>query len=81
VHKEGVTKAEFVKKIQERIKNQIEKYMKHSNKGKREMTFEEGDWVWLHLRRDRFPNSRKSKLIPRGDDPFQVLKKINNNAY
>jgi len=21
----------------------------------REMIFEEGDWVWLHLRKDRFP--------------------------
>ena len=35
----------------------------------------------LHLRKDRFPNQRKSKLSPRGDGPFQVLKKINNKAY
>jgi len=85
VHKEGVTKAEFVKKMHERIKNkiqqQIEKYRKHSNKGKREVIFEEGDWVWLYLRKDKFPNQRKSKLSPRGDGPFQVLKRINNNAY
>ena len=85
VHKEGVTKARFVKKMHEKIKNkiqqQIEKYMKHNNKRKREVIFEEGDWVWLHLRKDRFPNQRKSKLSPRGDGPFQVLKRINNNAY
>jgi len=47
VHKKEVTKAKFVKKMHEMIKNQIqnqiEKYMKHSNKGKREMVFEEGD--------------------------------------
>jgi len=55
--------------------------MKHNNKGKREIIFEEGDLVWLHLRKDRFPTKRKSKLSPRGDGPFQVLKKINNNAY
>jgi len=71
--------------MHERIKNkihtQIEKYIKHSNKGKREMVFEEGDWVWFHHRKDRFPNQRKSKISPRGDGPFQVLKKINNNAY
>nr|KYP31119.1 hypothetical protein KK1_048940 [Cajanus cajan] len=36
---------------------------------------------WLHLRKDRFPTQRKSKLNPRGDGPFHVLKKINNNAY
>ena len=35
----------------------------------------------LHLRKDRFPTKRKSKLSPRGDGPFQVLKRINNNAY
>jgi len=85
VHKEGVTKVEFFKKMHKRIKEQIqqqtEKYLKHNNKGKREMIFEEGDWVWLHLRKDRFPTKRKSKLSPREDDPFQVLKRINNNAY
>ena len=85
VHKEGITKAKFVKKMHERIKTQIqlqtEKYVKHSNKGKREIVFDKGDWVWLHLRKDRFPTKRKSKLSPRGDGPFQVLKRINNNAY
>ena len=37
--------------------------------------------MWLHLRKDRFPQQRKSKLSPRGDGPFQVLQKINDNAY
>ena len=41
----------------------------------------EKDWVWLHLRKDRFPTKRKSKLNPRGDGAFQVSKRINNNAY
>ncbi|XP_017416426.2 uncharacterized protein LOC108327205, partial [Vigna angularis] len=37
--------------------------------------------VWLHLRKERFPSQRKSKLSPRGDGPFKVVKKINDNAY
>ena len=45
------------------------------------MIFEEGDWVWLYLRKDRFPKQRKSKLSPRGDGPFKVLKRVNDNAY
>jgi len=85
VHKEGVIKADFVKKIHEKVKLQIqqqnEKYAKYNNKRKREIIFEEGDLVWLHLRKDRFPTKRKSKLSPRGDGPFQVLKEVNNNAY
>ena len=37
--------------------------------------------MWLHLRKDCFPDERKSKLAPRGDGPFKVLKRINDNAY
>ena len=40
-----------------------------------------GDWVWLHLRKERFPQARKNKLSPRGDGPFQVLERIGDNAY
>jgi len=45
------------------------------------MVFEPGDWVWVYLRKDRFPSQRKSKLQPRGDRPFKVLERINDNAY
>ena len=34
-----------------------------------------------HFRKDRFPNLRKSKLLPREGGPYQILAKINNNAY
>jgi len=33
------------------------------------------------MRKERFSSQRKSKLQPRGDGPFQVLSKINDNAY
>jgi hypothetical protein len=33
------------------------------------------------MRNERFPDHRKSKLQPRGDGPFQILERINDNAY
>ena len=48
---------------------------------KHPMIFNTEDLVWLHLRKDRFPNERKSKLLPRADGPFKVLARYNNNAY
>jgi translation initiation factor IF-1 len=84
-HKDGNAKAELVRKLHEKIKLQIEKknesYAKSANKGRKKVTFEPGDWVWIHMRKERFPSQRKSKLMPRGDGPFQVVAKVNDNAY
>ncbi|WVZ76013.1 LOW QUALITY PROTEIN: hypothetical protein U9M48_024018 [Paspalum notatum var. saurae] len=51
------------------------------SKGRKHITFAPGDMVWLHLRKDRFPTLRRSKLMPRAAGPFKVLTKINDNAY
>ena len=45
------------------------------------MVFNIGDQVWLHLRKDCFPQERKSKLRPRAVGPFKVLARYNDNAY
>jgi hypothetical protein len=37
--------------------------------------------VWIHLRKERFPSKRSSKLMPRADGPFRVLQNIGENAY
>ncbi|KAJ9536634.1 hypothetical protein OSB04_un000183, partial [Centaurea solstitialis] len=82
---DGKRKAELVKQLHEKVRLNIEKrtdqYMKQANKGRKRVIFEPGDWVWLHLRKERFPAKRRSKLQPRGDGPFQVLERINDNAY
>ena len=85
VNLDGKKKAEFVKQIHEKarlnIERRTEQYAKQANKGRRHIVFEPGDWVWVHMRKERFPAQRQSKLLPRGDGPFQVLERINNNAY
>jgi len=45
------------------------------------LIFEPGNSVWLLLRKDCFPTQRQFKLLPRGYGPFQVIKRINDNAY
>ena len=37
--------------------------------------------VWIHLKKERFPSKRSSKLKPRADGPFKVLQRIAKNAY
>ena len=82
---DGRKKAEMVKKIYESVRKHIEKkneqYATKANKGRRQVLFEPSDWVLVHMRKERFPGHRQSKLHPRGDGPFQVLKRINDNAY
>src|SRR6266540_2432488 len=51
------------------------------NKDRKEVLLEPGDLVWVHLRKERFPELRKSKLMPRAAGPFKILEKINDNAY
>ena len=58
-----------------------EKYRIAGSQGRREVKLEPGDLVWLHLRKDRFPDLRKSKLMPRAAGPYKILEKINDNAY
>lgn len=54
----GNNRAEFVKRLHEKAMMNIERrtkqYVKHANKGRHKFMFEHGDWVWLHLRKERF---------------------------
>ncbi|KAL1212239.1 hypothetical protein V5N11_030308 [Cardamine amara subsp. amara] len=52
-----------------------------ANKKRCRMIFKPGEGLWIHLRKERFPNERKSKLMPRINGPFRIIKKLNNNAY
>ncbi|KAK1677405.1 hypothetical protein QYE76_038253 [Lolium multiflorum] len=74
-----------VKKLHEETRATIQEHVRRQatrlNAKKKERIFQEGDLVWIHLRKERFPHERNSKLKPRGDGPFKVLKRINNNAY
>ena len=80
VNMEASKRADFVRKIHVKTKELIEKKGKSNaarkNMKRKEMLFKPGDLVWVHFRKDRFPQLRKSKLKPRGAGPYKVLAKI-----
>ena len=82
---EGKNKADFIRELHAQVRANIERksehYARQANKGRVRVVFQPGDWVWVHLRKERFAAQRKTKLHPRGDGPFQVLERINENAY
>ena len=56
---EGRSRADFVRAFHERVRLQLEKrteqYVCQANKGRKEVTFDVGDLVWVYLFKDRFP--------------------------
>jgi translation initiation factor IF-1 len=78
-------RSEFILKMHETTKLNIEKmnekYHIAASKGRKEVKLEPGDLVWLHLRKERFPELRKPKIMFRDAGPFKILAKINDNAY
>ncbi|WVZ53115.1 hypothetical protein U9M48_004101 [Paspalum notatum var. saurae] len=85
VHHDAKERADFILKLHQTTKDNIakmnERYKVAGNKGRKEIKLEPGDLVWLYLRKDRFPDLRKSKLMLRADGPFKIIEKINDNAY
>jgi len=82
---EANTRVEEIKHLHKHVRIKIERsnasYQAQANKYRKKVVFQPGDLVWIHLRKERFPAKRKTKLMPRADGPFEVLERINDNAY
>jgi hypothetical protein len=72
---DAIQRAELILKLHATTKDNIErmnvKYKVAGDRGQKHVVFEVGDLVWLHLRKDHFPDLRKSKLMPRADGPLR----------
>src|SRR3954469_22498511 len=57
--------AEFMKNLHQQtratIEQQVLRQAKKMNRNKKDQVFVEGDLVWLHLSKERFPQERNSK--------------------
>ena len=66
VNLDSKRKADFVRSLHEKIRTNIERrtaqYVQQANKNRRKLVFESSERVWLHLRKERLPKQRKSKL-------------------
>ena len=55
---DGKKNAELVRQLHENVTTNIEKwtaqYVKNANKGRKKMVFKHGEWVWIHIRKERF---------------------------
>ncbi|KAI4343331.1 hypothetical protein MLD38_027853 [Melastoma candidum] len=85
VSRDAEERAKEMRLLHEKTRAQIEKanqrYAERANRGRRVKIFQPGDLVWIHLRKERFPDKRKNKLMPRAEGPFQVIERINDIAY
>lgn len=51
-----------------------QQYQHRKNKGLKDTrTLKVGDFVWIHLRKERFPLMRKNKPMSRAIDPYQII--------
>jgi len=55
--------------------------MLQANKHKKEVHFQPGDLVRIHLRKERFLSKRKSNIMPRLEGPFEIFEKVSPNTY
>jgi len=66
--------------VRERTERTNSQVMQQVTKHK-EVHFQPGDLVWIHMRKEKFPSKRKSNIMPRPDGPFEILEQIGLNAY
>ena len=64
-----------------RLQETSAKYKQTTDKKRRVVEFETGDFVWAILTKDRFLVGEYNKLAARKIGPLEILEKINLNAY
>jgi hypothetical protein len=65
----------------QKLQESIAKYKASTDKKRRAVEFEEGDFVWAILTKDRFPVREYNKLATRKVGPIEIIAKIYPNAY
>ncbi|KAJ9535594.1 hypothetical protein OSB04_un001272 [Centaurea solstitialis] len=68
---EAENQSQHIKDLHQKVRDQIIKhnagYQSRTNKHRKQVVYKEGDLVWIHLQKERFPTGRFRKLKAHAD--------------